>query len=623
MKKILYIYALILASMFLITACQDDDHELGTLLNKSQIDFEVTQDYSIDEGGNTVLLRSKTDNIVPMWDFGTGRSNRAVDTVRFPFKGEYTIKFSALTAGGIVEMEPIIIAVTEDNLNYVNDPLWTALTGGVGNSKTWVLDNGKYGLAPGPLSYADPARNQVWHDFQPNWEPLGSEIGATEEDLGAEMTFSLTGGPFITTVKPNEEGGNESGTFSLDTEGHTLSTTDATIIRVASFIPNASNWNEKLNILELNENQLRIGVMRTNDEGAWWYIWNYVSKEYAENYVPGFTPDPNFDHGDQLQILAGNSATTWKLSTETPFNWSKLTGEFLNDWYSPSDYADWTGYNTSAATDIENVRLTFTRTGDVILKQNDGSTEQGIFSIKEDKNLISFEGIKPSIYISGGWVSAETTEDFEDEAGNKITDENEWKIVKVKRFAGIVTDIWFGKRDVTKPEYMIYHFVLDADVPNFTREVTRLLAGGVVGESSRTFKIDTNWPVDWTNPLGEGWTVAGTQDDWYWNENVANSVKDQTVTFTQVNGVLTMTKRDEQGNISSSPVTIDAVNKTIAIPNTNIIQFGGDSWLPTGGPEYNWIKGEYGNGTSTGFWIGLPNNEENTEYVAYHYILVE
>lgn len=623
MKKLYYIFSFILALMFLLTSCQDDDHELGRMLSKSEIDFEVIQDYTVDEGGNTVILRNYTSNIVPMWDYGTGRSNRVEDTVRFPFKGEYTIKFSALTAGGIVEMEPVIIEVTEDNLDYVNDPLWTALTGGVGNSKTWILDNGKYGLAPGPLSYADPSRNQIWADFQPNWEPLAAEIGATDEDMAAEMTFSLMGGPFVATVKPNEEGGNESGTFSLDTEGHTLSTTDATIIRVASFIPNASNWNQNLNILELNENQLRVGVMRTNEEGSWWYIWNYVSKEYAENYVPGYTPDPNFDHGDQLQILAGNSATTWKLSTETPFNWTKLTGEYLNNWYSSTDYPDWTGYDAAAAAGIENVRITFTRTGDVILKQNDGSTEQGIYSIDEGKNLISFEGIKPSVYISGGWVTAGTTDEFKDDAGNIITGDNQWKIVKIKRFAGIVTDVWFGKRDVAKPEYMVYHFVLDSDVPNFTREVTRLLAGGLVGESSRTFKIDTNWPVDWINPLGEGWTIAGTQDDWYWNENIANSVIEQTVTFMQIDGAITMTKRDEQGNTSSSPVTIDADNKTITIPDTNIIQFGGDSWLPTAGPEYNWIKGEYSNGTSTGFWIGLPNNDENTEYVAYHYILAE
>jgi len=113
-----------------------------------------------------------------MWDFGTGRSNRMIDTVHFAFKGSYIIKFSALTTAGIVKCDSIIVEVTEDNLNYVNDALWTALTGGVGKSKTWIPDNGKYGLASGPLAYADPSIPQVWGNFKPNWEPSGADIGA-------------------------------------------------------------------------------------------------------------------------------------------------------------------------------------------------------------------------------------------------------------------------------------------------------------------------------------------------------------------------------------------------------------------------------------------------------------
>src|SRR5690606_29933517 len=101
---------------------------------------------------------------------------------------------------------------------------------------------------------------------------------------------------------------------------------------------------------------------------------------------------------------------------------------------------------------IENVRLTFTKTGDVVLKQNDGTIEQGVFSINESKNLVSFEGIKPTILLSGGWVTATTTDYFEDEAGNRITGENQWKIVKTYNVAGVTTDVWFGKRDPSKAE---------------------------------------------------------------------------------------------------------------------------------------------------------------------------
>lgn len=63
------------------------------------------------------------------------------------------LKISATTGGGIVQLDPVTITVNQDNLNYVNDPLWTALSGGVGKKKSWVADNGKYGLAPGAMSF--------------------------------------------------------------------------------------------------------------------------------------------------------------------------------------------------------------------------------------------------------------------------------------------------------------------------------------------------------------------------------------------------------------------------------------------------------------------------------------
>lgn len=603
--------------MFFMSSCEDDSPELGQKLNKSAIDFEVVQDYSIDEGGNTVILKNLTPEIVPMWDYGTGRSTRMVDTVRFPFKGEYIIKFSAVTGGGIVNVDAVTIEVTEDNLMYVNDPLWTALTGGVGESKTWILDNGKYGLATGPLSYADPSRAQVWGDYQANWDP--ADVGQTDADMNAEMTFSLQGGPFIATVKPNEDGGDESGTFSLNTAEHTLSTTDATIIRPAGFIANASNWTENLNVLELNENQLRIAVYRTNDEGPWWYILNYVSKEYAENYVPEFQPDPNFNHGNQMEILAGNSATTWKLDIETPFNWTDLIGVFLNNWYAISDYPEWTGYDANAVANIENIRITFSKTGDVTIVNNDGVTQEGVFSIEENKNLITFEGIKPSLPI--GDMVATTTEYKEDDAGNVITGENQWKIVKTKAVGGVVTEVWLGNRNPSKKEYMVYHFVMAQGTPDLKKAITRTLCGGIVGATEKTFKIDINWPVDWTNPEGEGWTVAGTQEDWYWSADIAASVADQRITFSQVEGEITMTKDDGTGNITTSTVTIDAATGTVTIPDANIIQFGAGSWLPTAGPDYKWARSNYGQGELTEFWMGIQSSP--TEITAYHYIEVE
>ena len=361
--------------------------------------------------------------------------------------------------------------------------------------------------------------------------------------------------------------------------------------------------------------------MRTNDEGPWLYVFNYVSKDYTENYVPEDVPDPNFDFGDQMTILAGATSKTWKLSTETPFNWTDLTGAFLNPWYAITDYPDWTGYNADAIPNIENIRMEFTKTGDVIITNNDGTTETGTFSIMEKTNLVTFDGVKPSFLISGGWVTATTTDYYEDEAGNVITGDNQWKIVKVQSMAGIATDVWFGKRDTQKDEYMVYHFVLAGNIPDFKREVTKALAGGIVDTSSRTFKIDLNWPVDWKNPMGVGWTLPGVTEDWYWSDSIAASVADQRLTFKQINGELTATKVDEQGNTTSSAVTIDADTRSISIPDMDIIKFGAGSWLNTSGPTYYVMSYDFQNVKNSGIWLGVKTGD--TEYTSYHYIVAE
>ena len=87
-----------------------------------------------------MILKFNTPGATPVWNYGTGKSTRAIDTVRYAFQGEYAIDLNVITPGGVVDLEPVTITVTEDNLSYVDDPLWTSLSGGVGESKTWYLD---------------------------------------------------------------------------------------------------------------------------------------------------------------------------------------------------------------------------------------------------------------------------------------------------------------------------------------------------------------------------------------------------------------------------------------------------------------------------------------------------
>jgi len=305
MKIIKKITGLFLLGMSLIASCSKEKHELGRILDKSEIKFEVVQDLAKDPGGNTVILINKTPETVSMWDYGTGKSTRERDTVHFAFKGDYPIKFSALTAGGVVELDPVVVKVTADNLNYVNDPLWTLLTGGVGNEKTWVLDvnaNGDKKVFSSPIYFAggdnaigtlaDNGTSIKWTQvcevpngpncwvYAPNY--TSDTWAADKKDYGY-MTFSLKGGPFFKADHKGVSNLNvENGTYFLDVNTKILTTTDATILGV-NFTHGDCNMGS-IRILSLTENTMQLAVKnKTKNE---YQVLNFLSKTFSDNWTP-------------------------------------------------------------------------------------------------------------------------------------------------------------------------------------------------------------------------------------------------------------------------------------------------------------------------------------------------
>lgn len=456
MNRIKIVFFTLLATMLFLASCVDDGHELGALLDKSEIKFEVVQDLTKDPGGNTVIMKNNTPGTISMWDYGTGRSNRAQDTVHFAFKGEYIIKFSALTAGGVVELDPVTIEVTDDNLNYVNDPLWTALSGGVGNEKTWLLDldadgNSKYFTSPVYFSSDtyDPnsdciATGACWM-WPPDW--AGNQWIGAAGDYGT-MTFNLKGGPFVIADHKMTPVETQNGTYFLDINTLTLTMTDAEPLHNPWAGGDIGDWTTGI-IISLTEETMQLAYHHKTK--AEFMIFNYISKEYSDNWVPEEQPDPNFDHGDQGELLSVTSTKTWKFDLQVPYNWTNLEGGFLNTWNSRADIVatGWAPYGDADVANIDGASISFSEDGTVVVTQDNGSSETGTYTVDEETNMISFSTVTPTINIAS-WVTASTT------------DENQWKIVKVERDA--VTDkaigIWFGKRDPLKAEYMVFHFVL-------------------------------------------------------------------------------------------------------------------------------------------------------------------
>lgn len=452
--KLLITSFLMLAVTLLVSSCSPDSYSLDGTMDKSDIHYEITQDLSVDAGGNTVILKNTTPGVILNWDYVTGKSDKAVQTVKYAFKGNYTIKISAVTDAGIVELDPVTITVSTDNLNYVNDPLWTALSGGVGKEKSWIADNGKYGLAMGAMSYADPSTTVEWDNFTPNWEPEGNANSSSDADMhwGRYMTFSLNGGPFMTVH--NTDGTTiESGSYFLDINAHTLTTTGATILRPDNYIANASNWNNNLKVLKLTDNQLRIAVMRTNSEGSWWYIWNFVSKEYADNYVPVVTApvtdegfNPTFAQGELLTMLTGGAGAgrVWNLDGKgNPVDW---VGKGKGWTTGASSSYNW-GWNDDWAAIADNSWIRFDQWGGKLnyTRSQNGVVTSGLFTINAETNEINL-GTDTLLQNATSWMNPTT---------------NTIKVVKAYKTDYLSKGIWLGTSyDAGKDEWFVFHYII-------------------------------------------------------------------------------------------------------------------------------------------------------------------
>lgn len=502
--------AVVAAATLLFTACQPDEFELGDLLMKEELKYSITQDAS---DPNAIVLQAQNPGHQPFWVTPMGRSTLAQDTVRIPFEGEYSFIYGIVTKGGVVQADTFKLMLTTNNLNYVNDPLWTLLTGGVGEEKTWIFDNGAYGMAPGPLSYADPSADQEFQNYSVNWDPGNMPPGSTDENMGwnSIMTFSLKNGAFFSTVKYNEGGTEEnpkleSGTYFLNVNSKTLDITDAYLLRPDNYIENASNWSTGIKVLELTENQLRVAIMRTNNEGPWYYVLNYVSKDYADKYVPGDLPDPEpvLPGGWQEDVSQVISTTiTWKLSEQNPIDWANLDGSRMNGWNVPADYPEWLG--TPDPSVYGGFSLTMNSSdGSVVYIAPDGTEEEGFYTL-DNKGIYTFTGINPNFSIIN-WASF------------GLTGENQLRILSIEKDPlGNLSGMWLGARnpDPEKNEYMAYHFVPSmggSDAEDPAEGVKKMLSGKIWKiDSGRSYDVTTTWGAE------QGPVIFSDYASWSWN----------------------------------------------------------------------------------------------------------
>ena len=299
-KKSIY---LSLAAALLLGSCSPDEYSLSKPdLTAEELVQGVA--YTVDvDAQNTITLTSLLDKSYNCyWVHPNGRAQGNVATLALPFAGTYEVTFGVDTRGGVVYGAPYQFTINTNNMSLLEDPLYTYLTGGVGKSKKWVPVDKDYGVGncTGPVMYCNP--DDVLNDgsastdiginhMNPNWDP-GFQSWLIPQDspyMKSSMTFSLDDQQGCTvSVYRAEEEKTYNGKWNLlveDKNHPTLSFTDAFALHNVAFDEVCANYTDKIVITALTPYFLQLATMRTNSEGPWWIIWNYIAEDVQQGKV--------------------------------------------------------------------------------------------------------------------------------------------------------------------------------------------------------------------------------------------------------------------------------------------------------------------------------------------------
>ena len=215
----------------------------------------------------------------------------------------------------------------------------------------WSIDLnelGKSAVFDGPLYYYGTADN--WNSVTNGYKISGDSWSwcadwpnnswiCEAKDRGT-MEFKKDG-----TVVVNDLGNNKqySGTYTVDTENHTISLSGAQILHLENFDAIVSNWSTNLRVMSLTEHGLQIAALRDqSSEGECLLVHNYASSSLVG--------------GNGSQADFNNDCLKWG-DLEGKGN---LRLELYNEWGSTHDNP---GFNKDGFTFNKNMAVTFKLTG--------------------------------------------------------------------------------------------------------------------------------------------------------------------------------------------------------------------------------------------------------------------
>lgn len=469
MKKYIYLCVPILM-FFLFVGCSPEENSMGSAeVSKSDLQegiaFSVTPD-SLNP--NLIHLKNLKSQYNAYWihpDVGTGHSKGNDVDLKIAFAGVYSLVYGLDTSAGMIYSDTVKIIIKNFCADFVSGDNWTWLAGGASGTKTWVPDNGKVGMKQGFYSCFAPqatygdmthddglnnwyAKNYTW------WEPSNADVGNTDGDLAQSMTFSLKGGAYLTVVDQN--GKESSGSFAFTPDSHTLSAIGVEFPHGAWANGKAKSFSSDFYVFHLSENQLMIANLRDkalSGEDPCWYVWNFVSKDYKDNYKGETITEPKLP--SDFESVVGtqtNKTVTWVLSSDSPYDWMTLAGKRKNGYSVNSDYPVFMrplttlGDHVKLTMNSEKKEYKLTNNGDVVSRGTYILSDKGIYTFSSGLGSIPLGG-------TGNWITLSA------DANNQL------RIMQydVKSSTGKVNNLWLGAKDMDNSgnlyQYLGYHFV--------------------------------------------------------------------------------------------------------------------------------------------------------------------
>lgn len=278
MNKIFKLFSILSLVTIVFFACTPDEYQLQVPLAKSTLKFNVIKDAT---NPNKFILKSETQNAQPFWVTPVGTSVKLNDTIVIPFPGKDTINYSVETPGGIVTAEPYFFDVTTIDEAYVSGKMWIDLTGGLGKSKTWVMDLDANGLSKyftSPFYFAGINDSGAWE-----WDPAFKDIGWSGVSVGnyGTMTFDLIGNANFKSDNKMFPALSGTGKFMLFPTTNQLITYGAQVLHDRAEGDKVVNWYAKMTIKVLDADHMQL-IAVTDAKN--WLIYNYISKAYYDSH---------------------------------------------------------------------------------------------------------------------------------------------------------------------------------------------------------------------------------------------------------------------------------------------------------------------------------------------------